>query len=181
MDSLARVQIGDADPTAFFNFFRGGRQGGVETREVFNLMMKSVCSELIESWESRCLGFTSDCLYFVTHAVWADNFFLIARSQDQAAEMLSKLMAVIYARGFRWKPSSLECMCSLNTIVSGSLQCQPPNSDPLQINFVDQMLVLGVLLDRTGSTDVSISWRMAQADKKHFTSTLMFSAIGGEG
>ena len=114
---------------------------------------------------ARGSGFTLDDHHFVTHAVWADNFYLIAKSQAEAIVMANELTAVIYAKGFKWKPASLECLCSSNASFEGDMHVVAPDGEKMKVAGVEHMLALGVLLDRCGSTDTTISHRMAQADK----------------
>eukprot|EP00973_Karenia_brevis_P077259 10732218-Karenia_brevis.AAC.1 len=74
----ARVKIADADFSNFFSFRKGGRQGGVETPEVFNLMVESAAAAVSVRWKEKNYGFTVDDKAYISHLAWADNFFLLA-------------------------------------------------------------------------------------------------------
>eukprot|EP00973_Karenia_brevis_P072077 10012892-Karenia_brevis.AAC.1 len=80
----ANVTVADAPTSTFFPFRRGGRQGGVETPELFNIIVEYALAEMIRDWTSRKLGFTLDERYYITHCVWADNFYLLAKTADEA-------------------------------------------------------------------------------------------------
>eukprot|EP00973_Karenia_brevis_P069449 9657789-Karenia_brevis.AAC.1 len=73
--------------------------------------------------------------------------------------MVQDLTAALYAKSFRWKPSSLECLASV-TAQNISLSMKLPTSETLIFKDVDNMTALGVLLDRSGSTSTSVSHRM---------------------
>ena len=53
LDLRARVKLADADPTDYFSYSKAGRQGGVETPELFNIMMEALASGLAVSWQER--------------------------------------------------------------------------------------------------------------------------------
>eukprot|EP00973_Karenia_brevis_P071447 9925890-Karenia_brevis.AAC.1 len=161
----ARVKIADADFSDFLPFRRGGRQGGVETPEVFNVMIESAAGAVVDTWRAKNYGFTLDDKAYISHLVWADNFFLLAKSPHEAHQMVEDLSAAIYAKGFRWKACSLGCLSSLNMAHPLSVKAPAMDGETLHIKAVDHMLALGVQLDRRGSTDTSVNHRMAQADK----------------
>ena len=165
MDLRARVKLADADPTDFFSYSKAGGQGGVETPEVFNIMMEALASPVVESWSQRGFGFTIDATNFVTHAVWADNWFLFAKSEEEARIMTDELTRAVYEKGFRWKPSSLECLTGDHVTTPLSFEVQTPGGEQLCMEAVDNLVALGVFLDRSGSTEASVNYRMVQADK----------------
>lgn len=168
LDLRVRVKLADADPTDYFSYSKAGRQGGVETPELFNIMMEALASALVASWRKRGFGFTLDGIHFVTHAVWADNWFLMAKSEDEARIMVAELTAQIYEKGFVWKPSSLECLTHAGQETPLDFYVEPPVGEKLHMKAVDSLVALGVLLDRTGSTEASVNHRMAQADKAFY-------------
>ena len=165
LDLRARVKLADSDPTDYFHYSKAGRQGGVETPELFNLMMEGAASSIATSWTQRGFGFSLDGKHFITHAVWADNWFLFAKTEAEAKIMVAELSTAIYDSGFVWKPSSLECLTSANVEEPMQFSFIDPRGHEMKMAAVDHMVALGVLLDRSGSTEATFNHRMAQADK----------------
>ena len=164
----ANVTIADAPPTPYFSFSQGGRQGGVETPALFNIILESVLAELIASWTSRKFGFALDGAHYITHCIWADNFFLLADSAEEAQLMMVELSEVIYRHDFRWKPNSLECLSNADVKEPLDFDFVSPAGEELHVRAVDELTALGVHLDRNGSTACSVTHRMAQADKSFY-------------
>eukprot|EP00973_Karenia_brevis_P006057 824479-Karenia_brevis.AAC.1 len=63
-DLIARVTLADADTTDYFPFSKGGRQGGVETPELFNIIVESAVVDVVEKWRAENYGFTLDGVNF---------------------------------------------------------------------------------------------------------------------
>ena len=81
VDLQARVKLADADVTDFFAYSKGGRQGGIETPEPFNLMMEATFADVVKDWKTKRYGFSLNDKDFVSHAVWADNW-LVPHNQN---------------------------------------------------------------------------------------------------
>ena len=105
------MQIPGAGCSQPFNFLKGGKQGAVETPDIFNAMVETCLEPLVHSWVSRGFGFQLDS-HFVSHLIWCDNIFLFASQQDQLRQMTAELTDAIVQYGFTWKPSSLMCMAA---------------------------------------------------------------------
>ena len=158
--SLPRVS-----PSELFDIERGGKQGGVETPDEFNVMMEWLLEPLSRSWAQRHMGYTfAGGGPLLTHLLWADNVFILASSVCQFNTMVQELTDAVYAAHFRWKLSSLECMV-----------CRPSDGEevpapilstgtPVKFRIVGEMQVLGVLLNNTGDTKASQDHRFAQAE-----------------
>ena len=96
-----------------FAFELGGKQGGIETPDVFNVLMEHALEVLVARWVHRGYGFHvgKTCNHTpLTHLIWADNIILFAASLQQFREMARELTDALSEIGFSWKPSSLECM-----------------------------------------------------------------------
>lgn len=167
-DLRARVTVSDSDPSASFSFLRGGRQGGVETPEVFNMVVESALEQVIEKWRALKFGFTLDDRHFTTHAVWADNFFIVAKTLDEGIAMVRDLTSAVYEKRFVWKPLSLEYICSENCEAPETLEIAVSDTTTLQLTCQERIIALGVLLDRRGSTEASLDYRFVQADKAYY-------------
>jgi hypothetical protein len=161
-----RIHVPGAGHSESFPFERGGRQGGMETPEVFNIMIECLLEPLVASWRERRLRFVFDPEHPpFSHIVWADNIILLAGSTEDFATMAQELTAAIYGVGFRWKPASLECM------MCGSLEdCEPAPipevfaEHPMTFAVVQHMVVLGILLGNRGDTAVSMEHRLLRGE-----------------
>ena len=91
---------------------KGGKQGGVETPELFNIMMEVIFADVFEKW-CRCkCGFAlnEEGTERLTHSIWADNIFILATSVEEFVSMTQDMTHAIVQFGFTWKSSSLECL-----------------------------------------------------------------------
>eukprot|EP00973_Karenia_brevis_P088274 12240296-Karenia_brevis.AAC.1 len=95
----------DVEPVPFNKAIR---QGGMESPFCWNRSVEQMLSCLAPSWKARGLGVSLSDDYCVTHVVWADNFFLLAASEQAVQTMVIELSAGLMARGLSWKPTSLE-------------------------------------------------------------------------
>eukprot|EP00973_Karenia_brevis_P056649 7880802-Karenia_brevis.AAC.1 len=139
------------------------------------MVVESAVSEVVCHWRRRRLGFTLNNEEFITHATFADNFFLFAKTKHEAMQMVQELTDAVHAKGFDWKPSSLECLPSLNTPKPRGLSLTTLTGQSINFKIVDEMITLGVLLDRRGSTEASLGFRMAQADKVFYKHSKVLS------
>ena len=178
LDLVARVNVADADPSGFFQISKGGRQGGVETPELFNLIVKAGISGVVQQWSESKFGFSLDGKSFISHCIWADNCFLIAKSRAAAELMAEELTNEIHAKGFRWKVSSSECLCGANFSCE-LISCTSAHGETFSFKLVEELLALGTLLDRRGSTSTSVSHRMVQADKSFYKHFVVLSDLHG--
>ena len=92
------------------------------------------------------------------------QLLLARQSEEEAQLMVAGLTAAIYTKGFHWKASSSECLASSNAKPLG-LICKTSDQEVLHFRHVAELLALGVLLDCSGSTSTSVSYRMIQADE----------------
>ena len=170
-----RISIQGAGMSNVFPFERGGKQGGVETPEVFNVMIEYALEPLVAHWEKKGFGFAfDDCERVLTHLIWADNIILFASSVKQFQIMAQELTDAICGIGFRWKPASLEYM--LCGSLSGSklkpdvvVVERPVRSRPLaphSVTFLirEQLIILGTLYDQRGNTMVSLEYRLGKGE-----------------
>ena len=69
---------------------------------------------MVESWRAREAGFPlgdfdGNTTAVISHAIWADNVWLIARSRDQVYEMFSQVSYRLGDDGFEWKTHRWGC------------------------------------------------------------------------
>ena len=104
-----RITLPGTDPSDSFEMHVGGKQGGVETSELFNAMIEHALEPLVIAWKRDRLGFCfgeSDD-HPLSHLIWADNITLVAKSMPELQRMAQEITEEIYRIGFKWKHSSL--------------------------------------------------------------------------
>ena len=105
----ANITIPGAGSTGRFPLERGGKQGGVETPDEFNILLQVILEPLVQSWSERGFGFVpEDNSTPVHHFVWAGNIYILGSSRVQFQTMCEELTTAIYGHGLRWKRTSLE-------------------------------------------------------------------------
>eukprot|EP00973_Karenia_brevis_P077292 10735874-Karenia_brevis.AAC.1 len=103
----------------------------------------------------------------ISHAIWADNVWLVSHSLEQVVNMFCDVTSALKGCGLHWKLESLECL-------TGSSIAKPAHIDATAggeqycIKSVDSMNVLGVLLTREGSTQASFEARLAAGSKAFY-------------
>eukprot|EP00973_Karenia_brevis_P047973 6657094-Karenia_brevis.AAC.1 len=88
-------------------FNRCIRQGGCEAPWIWNGTMRMVLNDLVPKWEQEQLGFHVEGFGFITHALWADNIYLISGSPANIAKMAEQLTERMQQEGLHWKPGSI--------------------------------------------------------------------------
>ena len=86
----AVLEIPSAGVTKMFPYTRGGKQGAVETPDVWNSLVEFCMEPLIPSWRARGFGFHLEEEEY-THAVWADNIFLFSSRESDICIMTQEL------------------------------------------------------------------------------------------
>ena len=71
------ISISGAGVSRKFPFTCGGKQGGVEASDIFN-MKKNCLEPLMLKWQRRGWGVHLDDGRCISHAIWADNIYLFA-------------------------------------------------------------------------------------------------------
>ena len=107
---IASPELEGAKPVPDFSYALGGRQGGSETATIFADMLEAMLSPVVHMWQILGHGFRVDNKVICTHFIWADNVYITAADETDLTEMVRMASAVLAQWGFRWKPSSLECM-----------------------------------------------------------------------
>ena len=106
----AKMSIPGDGETDIFEFSRGGKQGGVETPDEFNMLMDDAMDRLVWQWHIADFGFKLDDGSAITHLVWADNVWLVAESPATLQKMVEDLTQAVVSIGLIWKASSLQVM-----------------------------------------------------------------------
>ena len=130
------ISLPGVDACDRFDMQTGGKQGGVETPTLFNAMIDSILLPVVKSWRQRSMGFSfgDEDERPLSHLIWADNVILFAKSIVEFNQMAQDLTNAIYAAGFQWKLSSLECiLCGGVTADSSNLGIQNPFAMPFKV------------------------------------------------
>ena len=163
-DLRGRVSIADSGHSEWFEFSKGGRQGGSETPGLFNTIMEMIAEPLVESWKARGFGWVMDEMDPFTHAVWANNWFLVGKSVEEAMIMMKELTQAVLSSGLRWKPESLEMMTSMAMAQVQGETFVASDGSVINIKAVEVLSVLGILRDRGGNTGTSVDFRLSRAE-----------------
>ena len=174
------ITLPGASPSDRFKMQAGGKQGGVETPELFNLMVEYALDPSVVRWKLQGMGFHFGARdnHPLSHLVFADNIFIVARSAAEFATMAQEVTEAIYDIGFKWKPSSLECM------VCGSRSQVPVHApfvlapEPLTFRIVESLVTLGVLLNQQAETMVSLEYRLCKAEALYWKNDQVFRGRG---
>lgn len=90
---------------------KGLRTGSGEAPALLNALLAWLLRPVVEGWRRRGVGWGgASCPSLL---VWADNVWLLARSEHEGRQMWQDVCAEIVGRGgLRWKPSSLELLAA---------------------------------------------------------------------
>ena len=96
----ARLTLPGCAPSEYFDFLRGGKEGGVDTPDIFAAVMEYILEPCVQEWHKSGAGFkcTANDTLFVNRIVWADNLFLNSHSADEMQQMIHSLTSNIYSR-----------------------------------------------------------------------------------
>ena len=162
----AFLTIPGAGNSDSFPYVRGGWQGGINTPDQFNQVLRRHLEDIILGWETRGLGVTFGGKLIANHIFFADNGFILADKLEDGMLMMQQLTDRLYKIGFEWKPSSLQLMmvgADADQTIDRSLQL--PHATSVKICQVSQMEVLGTLIDHEGSHRESVHFRLLQAER----------------
>jgi hypothetical protein len=143
---------------------RGGRQGGTDTTLLWNYLLEFVMDDLVRRWNESGTGFQFENGALVNHLIWADNIYLIANSVSQLAQMFKDLTKKIYTGKMRWKTTELSYITGSNHPGCDDLNQELPDGTKATIKYKEEMEVLGVNLDKRGSTHASMNHRLTKAE-----------------
>ena len=99
---LAGVKL---DEPVVFN--RCARQGGAESAFQWNAVMFMCLSEVVPLWSESGYGVELAEGRRNTHAVWADNIWLLSHNREELQKMIHSLTGVLMHVDLHWKPDSL--------------------------------------------------------------------------
>ena len=94
--------------------------------------------------------------------------------------MVQELTDVIYKHKLSWKTTSLECLRT-SAVVPAVDDISVKVCEHSQITFkmVDEMAVLGTVLDAKGSTSRSLEHRLLKAEANFWSNSAAFLGPGG--
>ena len=144
-------------------FNKAIRQGGIESPFCWNRSMSQALAALVPSWKARGLGIILDNGFCASHAVWADNFYLMSTSPESLQVMIRELSAALLSRGLRWKPSSLEVMFT-DYNQHNPVYAHDEDGE-YTFEVVNELKALGALLCKEGTSPRAVVHRLAAATK----------------
>ena len=125
------------------------------------------------SWESRGLGFqvksSQRGVKIISHAIWADNIILFAADADMMTTMTQELTDAVAKGSLQWKPSSLQLLAG-GTLAEKDIPriSVQQTGERLDYEKVDRLVLLGELLDATGTVETSRAYRQSIADALYY-------------
>ena len=156
----------------------GGTQGGTNTPVNWVFYLDAALAPVVSEWLTlgegvelswtlqRAEEFEPKHLGSVTHAIWADDCFFIAKSCIEGRHMMMRATDGIYRYRLKWKPSSLTFLAN-DAAMEGT-----DATDTVQFDHggrtwcwkrKDKLDVLGIKLDQEGKTDTSVRHRINAA------------------
>ena len=141
----------------------GGRQGGTETTWCWNLGLEFLLGDLVDEWNALSVGFSCGGDSLVNHAIWADNIYLFGSSAAELMTMFTQLTDILYDQHLRWKIEELTYITGVNGKGWGDLEVMA-GTGSFTIQEVEAMKVLGVMVDRRGSSETSIDYSLSRAE-----------------
>ena len=183
---LQGMQLQMAIPEAGFSgaidMEQGGLQGGSVTPFCFRTMLEAIMEPLVREWEFLGYGARTTFGTRMTHIIWADNMWLLSNNLDEMWFMTQHLAQAIYEACFRWKESSLEIMIvgeGQEDNPFGLLSVNMEGQD-MVYKHVQEMWVLGSLMDKRGRTSVSVSARIRVASNHYYRNLKVWNKPGNE-
>ena len=167
LDLKARVSIADSGSSSFFSYRRGGRQGGVETPDLFVFLLDGIMEPIVQQWSVQGFGVHFDD-FNITHVIWADNIFIFASDRTQLKEMTAMVSQALPARSMGLKTTEATFIKGIGTDSIDSSTADIEVTEALALKHSEHMVCLGVYLDRWGSTAGSITHRAVQATKCYY-------------
>ncbi|CAK0826579.1 unnamed protein product, partial [Prorocentrum cordatum] len=120
---------------------RGGKQGGVESLAIFNIVLEWSASDLQASWARGNFGFQLDRegVPPISHIIWADNIYLFAATASDFKTITQELTEV------------------------------QQDAAGLSIDAVEELEVLGALVSREADAHTSMEHRLAKAEGTYWS------------
>ena len=177
----ASITIPSASPTDRFTLEHGGKQGGVETPDEFNILIEHILAPIVKSWTERGYGFKLDAgMLNLHHLIWADNIYILAASHVQFQTMCQELTMAIYSHKLKWKQSSMEYLAAGPQDEDTNMtRLDILNESPLHIRRVESMETLGTMLDVRGGAETNVEHRLLKGEACFWANGPIFTDSGG--
>ena len=186
----ARIRINGAGTTWSFRISKAGYQGGAKTNKEWNRMMEMLMEPLVEIWDILDYGFETKPTkglptVRITHAIWADNIFLFAKSKDEAQYMIDGVTDRIKGMGLEWKVRNSDGSNALEVMTAGEikeeeikLRSRTGTGEKVEVEQKKELKLLGVALDQEGNSYKCMRFRMRQAEKTFWKYARVFKGKG---
>ena len=166
----------NSQPLCTLQMRRSTSTGGVPSTTVWNSMVAYAVEPLLEDWHRRglALTFDGDVHSKLVLQCFADNFFTLADSYENAITMARELAQTLRKHKLRIKPSSLQLLANIPAWEdfnkaghTGTFELDPERNfgygEGLPVQSVAKMAILGTLVDREGRDRTAYEHRLACA------------------
>ena len=121
-DLRAKIKIPEVGTSDWFTYTKGAKQGGVETPDIWKIVLDYLFDPVISQWAEKQWGFKvkdedGELITTLSHGIFADNVIIISDTlltlQNMIDELTEALQKPRNNKGesyLRWKPKSLESM-----------------------------------------------------------------------
>ena len=101
----------------------------------------------------------------INHILWADNIFFFVRAPLEMQLMMDDVTEALQNVGLRWKPGSPVILANKNYNEYNTQIYTDIHNTPELIPLVEQMTILGEMIDYRGNTTITQHHRQTQSDK----------------
>lgn len=163
--------------TVFYN--ASERTGSTDAPAKWNWILDDSLAILASEWFERGMGIRVSGRWF-THAVWADNVYLLASTSSQLEKMVAELSHALNIKELYWKKDSLVYMSPVpNASESIRVPFKPSAHEALVELAVHRTTAteqLGVLLNERGCSVAAFEHRLQKAQTAWYADPLLCNA-----
>jgi hypothetical protein len=136
-------------------------QGGTESPNLWNYIMRKVFVQLLPGWHARNLGIKITATRLLSHLVWADNLYLFCDTYEGLQTMFRELTLALFEHNLSWKKGSLQWMSNYVGEL-GDFEVD----DNLTVTREKQMPVLGTIMFEDGASLPALKHRLLKAQQR---------------
>jgi len=155
-------------------FLRGGKQGGSSTPELWKQFLHYVIGRELCALEAQGFGFEIEDEhgkpYFMNHIIYADDVWVLARSESEARNILTKVTEQLLAYELQWKRDEKMTISSnahVADYTSEDIEIVVHGALPFTFKRTSIVECVGGALDINGDPSCLVEKRI-EAMKAHF-------------
>ena len=139
--------------------FSALRQGGPDSMQLWNMVMRVIIAPLHRKWCEEQKGIILEpSKRQYTHLIWVDGITLLARRDSYLQAMARELTTELHRWGLQWKPQSLSCLAW------GGEEAEPFSlGEGLDVPAREELNILGVTVKEKDATEHNIAKRSCSA------------------